>query len=101
MYNVEYFYNKFEAIPEEKWTTGSKGWHGPEFCVLGHCSEGPGIGHTDESRAFRELIERVGDRMGYLVNDGTNQFEQLGLTPKERVLNALILIDSGIFEETK
>jgi len=40
IYDVDYFIQKFEAIPEEKWTAGM--YYNSETeacCVLGHCGD--------------------------------------------------------------
>jgi len=43
-YNADYFIRKFEAIPEDRWTTGVLHSASDRRCALGHC--------VDESSSF-------------------------------------------------
>ena len=84
-YNADYFIAKFEAIPEEKWTTLT--YHeGDKSCALGHCGRTIG-GCTQESRALGDLFEKHGLWVPD-VNDGCDsRYPQP--TPKQRILAAL------------
>lgn len=110
-YTAEYFIAKFEAIPAEKWVTGSRGWYAEREvrCVLGQCGETfvesndeDGLVHvkTPMSLEYRRLVSQLVDLTGYAINDGTGDFFALGDSPKERVINALVLISTGIYKET-
>lgn len=106
IYNVDYFIKKFEAIPEEKWCTGS--WkNGESCCANGHCGVMQSISPTNESESLKNIfsvmkVTEVGTNMkieetkhgiGYSyvavkINDGlTKEYQQL--TPKQRILAAL------------
>lgn len=100
MRDVNYFINKFEAIPENAWITGDL--LDPETgacCALGHCGvreskdEGNpkfrgGWVFTDESD---DLISLFGgsDDLVWFINDSRSNGRADGSTPKERILNYL------------
>lgn len=84
-YTVEYFLDKFEAIPEDQWCTGGLADQDGRRCAYGHCCniDKFGVNFTDESRALLQL--------GWyptVVNDGHSPRYQQP-TPKQRVLAAL------------
>lgn len=95
-YTVDYFIEKFEKIPDEKWLIGEFGDGAGSHCALGHCGMGKDWAYTNESRAlvgvFHSCPYDVED-----VNDGIPV--EYGHTPKERILNALREIKSK--EESK
>lgn len=83
MYDVNYFIKKFEAIPEEMWTTGEFDRGDGCKCALGHC----GVNHfqgTDEGKALHYLLNYYADE----INDGASERYQQD-TPKQRILAAL------------
>jgi hypothetical protein len=108
MYTVDYFINKFEAIPEKDWCTGALNNRKGAKCANGHCGvvfEGDVYRVTNESIALKELfrnthiimyggslIEEI-ETEGYslklaFINDGISRgYKQR--TPKERVIAAL------------
>jgi len=90
MYNVDYFINKFEAIPENEWHTGHySNYDNTAHCALGHCGEG--IHKTKESKHLSILIRTNLDDRHFAVpniNDGENEKYQQP-TPKQRILAAL------------
>lgn len=93
MYTVDYFINKFQAIPEEKWITGvfsSKGKH----CALGHCLTEPSKNTLQYSRSqeYVDLQELLSKRATYINDKPTVQFPHD--TPKKRILAALLDIKS-------
>lgn len=85
-YTIQYFIEKFEAIPEERWTTGTFKDDLGRCCVLGHC------GHniyrdTEESRYLYNILS--GSNYGAIsINDGLHR-KYSQHTPKQRVLAAL------------
>lgn len=84
-YTVDYFIQKFEAIPEEKWTTQVYR-DGDSCCVLGHC--GVYNVYTDEANALSKIILDNLHRSVADINDGfSSTFTQP--TPKARILAAL------------
>ena len=92
-YTAEYFYNKFAAIPESKWTTGFFVNAHNKCCALGHCGFRCAV-TTPEGSALKKLFANNGlSVVG--VND---EFSEFGNTPKERILNALTFIASGIYD---
>lgn len=102
-YDVDYFLNKFDAIPDEMWCCGGFSWGG-KMCALGHC----GVTHysspiTPESLALARLfnenlgvdVARVNDANSELLYNNLSKLVELGDTPKERIISALILIKAG------
>lgn len=88
-YDLEYFIEKFEAIPSNKWTT-KKFNKGECKCAFGHL----GCEYAcDDTKESMKLIDIIGGVLGCItlvdVNDGKKQFDHLGSTPKERVINYL------------
>lgn len=85
-YTVDYFIQKFEAIPEDNWIT-EKYSNDLGCCALGWCGE-KSFHYTDESRALDNLFYnefRVGPSR---INDkGYAAYQQPN--PKARVLAAL------------
>jgi len=77
MFDVDYFIKKFEAIPDEDWTTGQFENDIGQRCALGHCT-------FIESASLKDiLLDEVAE-----INDGTDgQYQQE--TPKSRILAAL------------
>ena len=54
-YTVDYFLEKFDAIPEEKWTTRAFSNDEGQRCAEGHCSDGGtmfGPEHADLTTLF-------------------------------------------------
>lgn len=91
-FSLEYFINKFEAIPEKNWIVGwywgytNESGYEKAYCVLGHCRYK--IGKPSEEG--NKLIKLFKDNNLCVmdVNDGRDeQFHQK--TPKERILTAL------------
>jgi len=77
-YTVDYFIDKFKAIPRNKWCTGVYEFYG-QRCALGHCGET--YGHqTRESMALRKLLP---------ATTATNDQNGIGKHPRTRILNAL------------
>jgi hypothetical protein len=93
-YTAKYFIEKFAAIPDEKWGCGNYEQDG-RYCALGHCGEQQLKG-TDMSRSLEALLNWDTAK----INDGYGgDYRELGSTPKERILNALILVEAGVWEE--
>lgn len=86
MYTVDYFIEKFEAIPEANWTrfyVGRNGIH----CALGHCGYTSG-GFTEEASALCKLFDlNIGTFVTKINDRVTASYSQP--TPKQRVLAAL------------
>jgi hypothetical protein len=99
-YDVEYFFNKFEAIPERLWLVDDFCEAlGDRKCALGWCGAGydqdaDSEYETEESRALATLFWRDLGLAVASVNDGHRGMTELGDTPRERILNALILISA-------
>ena len=111
--NARYFIRKFEAIPTNRWTVNRFNVHN-RSCALGHCGMSDNNADTPESKALQILFREVG-----LTVTGVNDSNQGGLptmlpissndktystdlgdTPKERIINALVLIETGLLKET-
>lgn len=100
MYDVDYFIDKFEKIPDDKWCIGS--FDGPygSHCALGHCGCHDSNRNTDEANALRNLFEDSDLIVSAVdVNDdhlySTRPFLDAS-TPKQRILNALQYIKKNI-----
>ncbi len=93
-FDVDYFIKKFEAIPENLFTTDTFRSDG-QYCALGLC----GMNYTN-SKWAKEPINRVPESilearsllevlpLTTAINDGNNSYYQQP-TPKQRVLAAL------------
>jgi hypothetical protein len=86
-YNVDYFIEKFEAIPAKHWTTYQYDNGKGQYCALGHCGAISGR-TTNESRALVEIMNRG------VVNINDNP-SKLGRTPRTRILAVLRRIKAG------
>jgi hypothetical protein len=86
-YDVDYFIKKFEAIPENKWTTGAYMNNKGQSCALGHCGIHRSVPISQEPIELSNLFIR---KLGISVL-AVNDFKLIkwGSTPKERILNAL------------
>jgi hypothetical protein len=101
-FTVDYFIQKFEAIPDEKWCQGWVEKPTGERCALGHCgvkSERSFWTHSEEALALGKILRpfvlpnHSDEECGrddyytavYLVNDR----QRFGCTPKARILGAL------------
>lgn len=93
-YTLEYFINKFESIPEEKWTTGTTGDSEGRHCAMGHCGAHTcsfdALIHNAEVKSLLLLTGQEKDTLPTIthVNDDTYPF-RYGKTPKQRVINYL------------
>lgn len=90
-YDVDYFIEKFKAIPEELWCVG-KFQIEERCCALGHCEERKRI-ITEESKSLRIITKNLTS----FINDGVHgKYRQS--TPKQRILAALEDIKKGTYE---
>jgi hypothetical protein len=102
-FTPRYFLKKFAVIPDEQWMTGTyssiKGGV-QACCALGHCGVQWAGPRTREATALIRLYQKV---PVILVSDGKNwgrnNFLDLGLKPKERMLNSLLLIEAGLWKD--
>jgi len=93
-YDALYFIKKFEAIPEDQWCAGIFYDDLGRKCAYGHCGVEFGLRTwTEEGHALKRLfIYELGEDVAR-VND---HLEKFGKKPKERILNALRLINAGV-----
>lgn len=83
-YTVDYFIEKFEVIPEDRWCTGRYNGPNDTHCAIGHCDTGQFYG--EEEIALMEVFGLDFDVV--LINDGKDsRYHQP--TPKQRILTAL------------
>lgn len=84
IYDVNWFIDKFEKIPEELWCIGVF-YDGKKRCAAGHC----GFVTTQETLEFSYLRWLFGSSSTiFEINDGQNiNYQQP--TPKQRILAAL------------
>lgn len=97
-YTPEYFIAKFEAIPEEKWCMG-KYRHAGRSCALGHCGARPFSPWSEEAQALYQLVKDGTGNSVTSINDSYHYYSDLGDTPKERVINALVYSAAGLGKE--
>lgn len=86
-YDVDYFINKFEAIPDEKWTTNKYERNG-QYCAYGHCGMRGGFAVDPEPFALKMLF-KSNDFAVIEVNDGLGHMTKFGNSPKNRIMNVL------------
>ena len=89
VYDVDYFIQKFEAIPENLWCRASYGRNGGPRCAIGHCADPDGGANpsNDESTALRYLFMSYYGCSVISVND--KYIDGMSLSPKLRILAAL------------
>lgn len=90
-YDVDYFINKFEAIPEDQWNVGD--FYNEErtkFCAAGFCGEDK-FNRTEESSSLYIVFAYTGLGDVGEINDGRSELFQQP-TPKQRILAALYQI---------
>lgn len=116
IYDVDYFINKFKAIPEFLWITGTIGNVGGPRCANGHCMGSNHGDYTDESAALHNVFSAIvvhddngestwkwDTEPGYSytadrINNGqTLKYRQP--TPKQRILAALSDIKKMLSKE--
>lgn len=83
-YDVDYFIEKFEAIPESMWLVGDLGNHGGPRCALGHTIHIDNS--TNETQALCMLFPGSCDVLN--INNGSHPDYQQS-RPKQRILAAL------------
>lgn len=95
-YTVDYFIQKFQAIPEGKWCTGS--WeHLGRHCADGFCgsrSVGSKLVQTEEGVQLAKLLmplmpNEYESTIIFVINDNHQQSPYRQPTPKQRILAAL------------
>lgn len=89
VYDIDYFIEKFKAIPDKEWTTGTFTRKHYEHCAMGHC----GVDwqkRTNEGDALANIfLTKIKNCTAVAnVNDGKNILFQQE-TPKARILAAL------------
>lgn len=98
-YTAKYFINKFSKIPDDKWCMG-KYTDGYACCALGHCGATNTDPTTRETAHLEALFRRLGTSAPSIndvryLSPGIEP-SHLGDTPKERVIDALLLIAAGV-----
>lgn len=95
-YNIEYFIEKFSAIPEDRWAMGTV-LSENRSCALGHCGvrvaeSGTAYTSTEEADALVKIFggaDKLNFGIVWRVNDNCVDI-RWGDTPKERILNKLL-----------
>jgi len=103
---AEEYYNFFEAIPEKKWCTGRFQIEPVglepvgQRCAIGHLTDGKGDGYGNHPfRDFLSFLDKGNSQNAASINNGSNKLaKMLGDTPKERILNALLLKANGLLK---
>lgn len=88
-FDLEYFIDKFEAIPEDQWTTGEYINDDGCKCAYGHCGLRGSVSDTKESYALFNLDCNAKDSITCVNDNYNNSYIHLGSTPKQRVVNYL------------
>lgn len=100
MKTIAEFYDFYAKIPEDQWTTGKYVDDNGCKCALGHLDSSYIRSSLNEANLTE--LNRGGEHIPD-VNDGRvwgdSNLELLGNHPKERILNYLVLLDSGILKE--
>ena len=86
-YNTQYFIDKFEAIPDDKWTTGKYTEGNGVCCALGHCGERESSVDSTKANALRQLFGYEPFTVSTVNDGGYPAYPQP--TPKARILAAL------------
>ena len=90
------YFDFFKDIPEEKWCTGDFVNDCGLMCALGLLGE---RATSLQTHPFRSKLDILGHEAA-TINNGIYGFSnELGDTPKERILNAIVLKESGILED--
>lgn len=101
----EDYYNFFDSKPADTWTTDfyiikieSPTSYTPiyRYCAIGHLCKGV-PNNIDGTLGIKKRWCTFMTGRAISVNDGNYDYEQLGDTPKERVLNAIILKSAGLW----
>lgn len=89
MYNLNYFIEKFEAIPEEQWCVGTTDNGRGQHCALGHCGMDnySSLKEVPEALALKDLTIHRGISV-VLTNDMMSGMYRQS-TPKQRILAML------------
>lgn len=91
----EEYYEFFNKIPENQWITTAY-WYDGRMCAIGHLTGGEA---DRPQHPFRKILSFGVFDDSTDINDGTGMYRELGDTPKERILNALILKIAGVWDE--
>lgn len=93
MRDLDYFIEKFEAIPEEQWTTGKYRNAEGRCCALGHCGKFQAFVDTEEAKDLYAVIARLSPRPFSVGSINDNVYGEVGFffgtTPKARIVNYL------------
>lgn len=88
-YSLQYFIDKFRAIPYEQWTHHATFVTSEKKDFLGHLNSYPNR-MSEEGLAFIDhTVGFIPDEFGrtimlYMINDGEAEFKRIGVTPKDR-----------------
>lgn len=83
-YSIDYFIDKFEGIPNEKWCCEFYIDGDGRCCSLGHC----GRRYNDNTSPEAWALLKILDMQVTSINDGNHQ-DYKQTTPKARILAAL------------
>lgn len=89
-YTVDYFIQKFKAIPENKWGTGTFVFKDGRKCALGHCGMTSQKRTGKEAKSLLDLFEINGFDVAKVNDDQCCDFRQK--TAKTRILSCLNVI---------
>jgi hypothetical protein len=101
-YDVDYFIQKFTAIPEESWNVGYHNYIDQAgrltHCAMGHCGNSLYKPSTPEASALWKLFTDNINLNPVQVNDGNSGISDLfpQSTPRQRILAALEMIKTEL-----
>ncbi len=88
-YTVDYFIEKFSAIPETKWCINRRENDLGQRCAHGHCYSGSVGENGSVEKALSKLSKELGYKVGLApINNGDDERYQQP-TPKQRIMAAL------------
>lgn len=91
---MDYFIEKFSAIPEEEWVTGVCENSRGNKCALGHCGVDILDSLNQEAMALTSILRSISPssiewEIVVNINDGIGRNHNDITTPKQRILTAL------------
>lgn len=89
-YTLNYFIDFFKNIPDHRWANGTLHEVGTaRKCALGHCMTNSRTGKVEKGNARSLALQGFLRRQVVSINDGRGKYNELGATPRGRILKAL------------
>lgn len=94
-YDLDYYIERFSAIPDDQWITGEFKDNQGRCCALGHLGERNMGDSPQDVLTLQYIALDNGNHYISNINDGEPEYLHLGNTPKERVINFLKQLKDG------